>query len=83
MMVFHCITPKKLKKYQTTGCILPPVWFWTTEYSAKRWMQKVGRTILLTFEEPKRAYPLPIKGGAKWSPDIIRKYKRLEVIRGN
>lgn len=71
MEAYHVTTPKKLQKYQATGAILPPVRFWSTEYSARKWMQKTGRTILLTFIAPKDSYPLPIKGGAYWTDRLI------------
>lgn len=75
MKVFHCATPRKLDRYRATGCILPPVRYWTTEYSAWRWMHKTGRTVLLTFEKPSPSYPLPMKGGAEWSPSMVRDYE--------
>lgn len=77
--VFHCTTPKKLEKYIKTGCILPAVRFWGSEYSARKWMGKVGRTILLKFKSPERTYPLPIKGGAYWSDDLIRTWEILDT----
>ena len=70
--VFHCTTPKKLKRYESTGSILSPVRYWSTEYSARKWMKKTNRSILLSFEEPERTFPLPIKGGAKWSDRMVR-----------
>jgi len=74
-MVYHATTRKKIKKYEETGVILPPVRYWTTKYSAMKWMKRVGRNILIGFQEPKESYPLPIKGGAKWSPEIIRNWE--------
>lgn len=74
-MVFHATTPKKLKRYINTGCILPPVRFWTTERSARKFMQRTGRTILVTFERPTDSYPLPIKGGAMWSSNMVRDFE--------
>jgi len=78
MKGYHCTTEKKLARYKRTGCILPPVRFWTTLYSAKKWLKKTGRNILLEFEAPKNSYPLPIKGGAMWSNELVRTY---EVIK--
>lgn len=75
MTVFHCTTPKKLGKYRVTGAILPPVRYWTNEYSAKKWGKKTGRIIILEFEEPQRSYPLPVKGGAKWSDELVREFE--------
>lgn len=73
--IFHCTTPKKLNRYNITGAILPPVRGWTTEYSARKWMKKVGRTILLVFNKPDRLYPLPIKGGAVWTDCLVNEWE--------
>ena len=75
--VFHCTTPRKLKRYEQTGAILPVIRFWTTEYSARKWMKKTGRTILLSFDKPTRCFPLPIKGGAAWTDGIVRFWDQL------
>ena len=48
--------------------------FWSSEYSARKWMQKTGRSILLIFKAPDRVFPLPIKGGAYWTDQTIFKY---------
>ena len=77
MRVYHCTTPKKLRKYKGTGAILPPVRFWTTEYSAMKWMCKTGRSILLSFDRPAKSYPLPIKGGAMWTGELIRSWEQV------
>lgn len=74
MKGYHVTTDKKLKRYIQSGVILPPVRFWTTEYSAKKWMKKTGRNILLILNIEK-AYPLPIKGGAMWTDSLVRKWK--------
>jgi len=73
MKVYHVTTAKKLKRYRQTGAILPPVRYWTTEYSARKWAKKTQRLIIMDFEEPKESYPLPIKKikGAKWSPEKV------------
>jgi len=72
MRVFHCTTTKKLDRYEKTGAILPAVRFWSTKFSAIKWMKKTGRNVLLSFEKPVNSYPLPIKGGAYWSDDLVR-----------
>lgn len=76
-MVFHVTTPKKVKRYEQSGGILPPVRFWTTIYSALKWSKKTGRSVILTFEQPDPCYPLPIKGGAMWTDKMIREYKLM------
>lgn len=77
--VFHCTTQKKLKRYEQTGAILPAVRFWTTEYSARKWMKKTGRNILLSFDKPARCFPLPIKGGAAWTDNIVRSWREVNI----
>lgn len=81
-IVYHVTTPKKLGRYKQFNCILPPVRYWTTLYSAFRWARRTGRSIILEFEEPSISYPLPQKGGAKWSSEIIRKWKNNKRKRG-
>jgi len=75
MRAYHCTTPKKFERYKTTGAILPPVRFWSTEYSARKWMKKTGRSILLVFDISERVFPLPVKGGAFWTDQMIRNYQ--------
>ena len=70
-MVYHCTTPKKLARYRTTGYILPPVRYFTVEYAARRWMRRTGRTVLVTFDEPSRSWPLPDHGPAKWTDQPV------------
>lgn len=83
MKVYHVTTEKKLKRYKETGAILPPVRYWTTEHAAYRWMKKVNRSIILEFEEPKRSFPLPIKGGAKWTDCLVRKWRVKPIGDGS
>jgi hypothetical protein len=70
-LVYHVTTPKKIARYRASGGILPPVRFWGCEHSARRWARKVGRAVILGFEKPARSYPLPMKGPAWWSPDMV------------
>ena len=72
MRVFHVTTRKKVARYVETGAILPPVRYWKCEFWARRWARKTGRGLILCFEEPTRSYPLPTKGPASWSPDLVR-----------
>ena len=74
---FHCTTPKKLDRYKATGCILPPVRFWIYEASARAWMKRTGRTVLLKLEA-EDAHPLPDHkptGHAWFTPGIVRKWE--------
>jgi hypothetical protein len=76
MIGFHCTTPKKLQRYKATGGILPPVRFWIFENSARQWMAKTQRSILLKIDV-KEAYPLPDhkpNGHAYWTPEIVHEF---------
>ena len=75
MKVYHVTTEKKLARYQASGCILPPVRFWPNELTARRWMSRTGRTVLVSFERPEVAYPLPDHRPALWTPEIVREYE--------
>ena len=80
MIGFHCTTPKKLERYMATKGILPPVRFWIFKNSAKAWMEKTGRSILLQIECEKY-FPLPDhhpRGHAFWTPNIIVKFSQIE-----
>jgi hypothetical protein len=77
MIGYHVTTPKKLIRYQTTGAILPPVRFWGTEYSARKWMKHVNRTVLLRINTNERSWPLPVTGGAYWTDQLVRRWEVL------
>jgi len=78
MKVYHCTTRKKLLRYKRSKCILPPVRYWTSKSSAIKWSRKTHRDIILVFNEPESSYPLPIKYGAKWSPQPVYSWELLE-----
>jgi hypothetical protein len=81
MIGYHCATPKKLARYQATGAILPPVRFWRTEATARAWMQRTGRPMLLEIEVP-HAYPMPDhrpRMMAWWTDAVVRQYRVMEV----
>lgn len=72
MIAYHVTTPKKWARCVSTGSILAPVRWWSTEEKARKWMRKTGRTMLVTFEAPERRYPLPVRGrAAYWSDDSV------------
>lgn len=73
---FHVTTPRKIKRYEESGCILPPVRFWPNILTAKRWAKRVKRTEILAiyYEE---SYPLPDHKPAHWTPDVIRHYTKV------
>jgi len=77
MIGYHCTTTSKLEKYKRTGCILPPVRFWIFENSARMWLKKTCRDVLLKIEVD-TSYPLPDhkpNGHGWWSPEHVRNYK--------
>jgi len=59
MKVYHVCSPKKLKKYQDTGCILPPVRAWADIYEAVRFSCSTGRPIILRLKFPDDCKRLP------------------------
>jgi hypothetical protein len=71
---YHCTTKKKLLQYEQTRCILPPVRFWPNEYTARRWMKRTGRDVLLKIPIQK-SYPMPDHKPARWTDDFIRKWE--------
>ena len=74
---YHVTTQKKLDRYKKTGAILPPVRFWKYENSAREWMKRTSRNILIEFNVDE-FYPLPDhkpRGHAFWSPEIVRDFK--------
>ena len=80
MTGYHCTTPKKLARYAATGGILPPVRFWRSEGTARDWMSKTSRSVLLKIEV-ETGYPLPDhkpRGMAWWSPEVVRGYLKME-----
>lgn len=72
---YHVTTAKKLERYRKTGCILPPVRFWPNEYTARKWMRKTKRDVLVKFERPDESYPLPDHKPAMWTPGYVREFK--------
>lgn len=82
MIGWHVTTPKKLARYEATGCILPPVRFWRFEDSARQWAQRTGRTVILRIETSD-AYPLPDhqpRGHAWWTPEHVRVWEEVSGI---
>ena len=78
MIGYHVSTDKKLRRYITTGAILPPVRFWPNKYTANKWAMKTGRNVLLKIEV-NESFPLPDHRPARWSPQIIRKWEKEKL----
>ena len=55
MVVYHCCSLKKLRKYLTTGYILPPVRAWDNIQQAERMSKSTGRRIILRLKFPNNA----------------------------
>jgi hypothetical protein len=76
MTAYHVTTQKKMERYRTSGCILPPVRFWPNEETARRWMKRTGRDVLVTFSlEGLTHHPLPDHRPARFTDEIIRDYQ--------
>lgn len=52
MIVYHVCSAKKLKKYQETGYIKPPVRAWDNIQQAERMSISTGRKIILRLKFP-------------------------------
>ncbi len=78
MTGYHVTTVRKLAQYEATGCILPPVRFWPSWYTAHRWAKRTGRTVILEIPFT-QSYPLPDHRPAQWTPEVVRTWERKEV----
>lgn len=58
MIVYHVTTSKKLKKYETCGCINAPVRAWKNIQQAERMSLSTGRRIILRLKFPDNAQTL-------------------------
>jgi hypothetical protein len=80
MILYHCTTDNKLKKYLNTGCILMPVRGWNNINSARNWCKRTGRNIILKFECT-TAYPLPDHKPmfhSYWTPENIHSWTSIQ-----
>lgn len=76
MKLYHCTTPSKVKQYEGSKAIWPPVRGWKYPRSAEAWAKKTGRSIVLEIEV-EEVYPLPDHkplGHAYWSPGYVRSW---------
>lgn len=76
MIGYHVTTPRKVARYEATGCILPPVRFWPDLWPAQRWARRTGRTVILKIET-KTSHPLPDHRPARWTPEMVREWETL------
>lgn len=77
MTGYHVTTPAKMARYCSTGCILPPVRYWRTSETARRWAQKTGRRVILEIKVPAESYPMPDHQPpmmAWWTPMCVRRW---------
>lgn len=58
MIVWHVCSSKKLKQYERTGYILPPVRAWENIEQARRMSISTGRRIILRLRFPGNAEKL-------------------------
>lgn len=78
MTGYHVTTSKKLDKYTATGCILPPVRFWPNLLTAEKWAKKTRRDVILQIR-CRTSYPLPDHVPARWTNEIIRKWRGVII----
>lgn len=71
MKLYHATTPKKAKRYRTTGFIKSPVRGFDTQMGAMAWAMKVGRTVILEFnaEQPHKLPDHHNRYGYAWWND--------------
>jgi len=58
MVVWHVCSSKKLRKYERTGMILPPVRAWENIEQAQRMSLSTGRRVILRLRFPNNARKL-------------------------
>lgn len=58
MVVWHVCSSKKLRKYERTGRILPPVRAWENIEQAQRMSLSTGRRVILRLRFPNNARKL-------------------------
>lgn len=75
MTGYHVTTERKIKRYEVTGHIIPPVRFWPDESTARRWMKWTGRDVLLRIEAAE-SYPMPDHKPARWTPETVKGWVR-------
>lgn len=76
MKGFHVTTGKKIIRYQQTGAILPPVRFFPSEETARRWALRTGRDKIVSIEV-NGSYPLPDHKPARWTEETVRTWKEV------
>jgi hypothetical protein len=60
MILYHVTTPKKVRAYQATGAINPPVRGFDTPAAALFWAAKTGRGVILQIEtDDEKTHLLP------------------------
>lgn len=72
---FHCTTPAKMRRYQTSGRIIAPVRFWPNLDTAKRWAKRTGRSVILKIRLEDISYPLPDHKPALWCPADVLEFE--------
>ena len=72
---YHATTPSKLARYEATGCILAPVWYWPFRAQAEKWAKEKHRGVLLEIEVGAN-HPLP-RRRCRWSSENVRTWMVL------
>lgn len=77
MKLYHATTPKKARKYRSSGRIISPVRGFTTLAAAMAWARKVGRSVVVEFDAD-HPHKLPDHhnrfGEAWWNDGDVREW---------
>lgn len=57
--LYHATTPKKLRRHEATGTILPPVRGFDSEAAARDFARRMGRPVLLRLTPSAPVWTLP------------------------
>jgi len=84
--LYHATNQKKAKQYRETGFIKTPVRGFTTITASMAWSMKVGRTVIIEFEQ-ENPHKLPDHhnefGEAWWNDGNVKEWKCVFSANGD
>lgn len=85
--LYHATTPKKLRRYDASHGVLPPVRGFDTIEAARQWARKTHRTIILELKVmPELVQALPDHheptGLAWWTPEKVSDWRDVTIEGG-
>lgn len=85
--LYHATTPKKMKRYEASNGVLPPVRGFDTIDAACKWARKTHRTIILELKVmPELVQALPDHheptGLAWWTPEKVSNWRDVTTAEG-